>query len=324
MLRKSGEKHIQSIKHTIALRIEDGHYYPKAIDVDGNIVRRKVITADGFRLMNAIAGVSLVMPRTVLDDSGVEVSNPIITRHGGVVTGVRIRQLAIGRAANGNLRTIDLTLSYDPVAYFASELFDLWAERGFPAWGILANAEQAQAAVANKLSRGMTPIGGGNCLVYDMTNRDVIQLLKKSANNGPFIDRTAATLVERNLLRRHFGTSFANEDGTVDFLSWKELDNEIVDVSNLSDDLLLYGAVERHEETVSDVSDAVVDAEDAVPQQSIATLIRTEVRRVGDYRRCAAECKDILEEHGIKWGSIGTSTNDKALEAIYKRIKLLV
>jgi hypothetical protein len=53
----------------------------------------------------------------------------------------------------------------------------------------------------------------------------------------------------------------------------------------------------------------------------MADLIKGETRRLGGWQKARSLCKEVCEEHQIRWGDIGTSQNEKGLEAIYKALK---
>ena len=322
LLKIGSDGIVESAEHRVKLSLPKGHYYiGTVVDPEsGKFLRRKIITARGWEHIGAIAGIGFVKPDSVHDDNGIEVENPIIRREDGTVSFVRIRETLIGRAANGNLRAIDLTLSYDVRAGLATTLFDLFIDRNCPNWGRLANSEAASQMLKEEPSRGKVPVGGGNYLVYNMTSMEVVKAIREHTAWAMLADRTAATIVERNLMRRHFGFSEADEDGTVTFASWPESDVDWASVK-LEKGVVRVGGeeakVEKHEEEAKEDGEAAMEEGGAPRNVSAADLIKAEVRRIGDVAKCKRACASVLKKHNIRWGDIGVIQEDQPLLDVY-------
>ncbi len=289
-----------------------GHYHHVSADIDGTIVRRKVIGARGWELICQIAGVSFIKPGEALS----------IERENGSVSYVRIREMLIGRGENGNLRCIDLTLNYDVAGRLSTDLFDKWCEDGNPEWGILANAERAEAIVKEDGAKGRIAIPGGNYLVYSLANMEVVKLLRSHSQWSFSADRSAATIVERNLARRYFGFTDADADGCVEFTSWVGADVDFNSIK-ISDGILSVASDTLVIEQAEEQSSEVVDEESFEKNMDIPALIKGQARRLGGWQKARSLCKEVCEEHNIKWGDIGTTKNEQGLQAIYKALKAL-
>jgi hypothetical protein len=202
-----------------------GHFYPRSMKIDGRWCQKKCITASGFNYLNTFAGIGFVDPPRVLDDNGVEVQNPIIRRRRGRPEFVRVTKGAVGRANNGTLRLLLLTLTYDVEAYFAADLYRAWNDgKTTMKWGHIANEEVAKQEVLAGKNLSEVYLGSGNCLVYDVSDRDVLVRLGEQNQKSLFADRLAQSIVERNLLKRHFGFTYTDDDGCVEIVCWPQAD----------------------------------------------------------------------------------------------------
>lgn len=314
---------VQSINHKVKLSLAKGEYYTQAETVDGQVVMHRIVTARGFERVSSIAGVRFVKPDRVKNDQGIEVDNPIITREEGAVTNVRIREILVGRSPNGNQRALDLTLSYDVQAYLASQMFNLLAQS--PDAVMLVNRQAAERLLAEKATRGAVPVGSGNYLVYNLSNINVIKILQEHSAWAMLADRTAATLVERNLLRRHFGFSETDEDGCVEFTSWVEEDIEWDDIL-MTDDKLVLGEdaieLEQAEDSV-DKPDVTGEPEAPAVRQATgpAEIIAAEIDRIGDIKRCRRATASICKKYSMKFDDYATIQDDRALLDIYMALR---
>lgn len=301
----SGGAVVKRMRHEVTL--QDGHFYVKDVPVGGTFERRRVITARGFEYLASIAGLVFTKPHSVLNDEGIYVDNPIIKRSGGVVEWVKIREVLVGRSENGNLRAIDLTLSYDVAASLSSTLFGDWMESGQPAWGMVVNDTSNVAP-----SFGKAYIGGGNYFAYSLKEMCVLTRLREHARDAAVADRAAATLVERNLMRRYFGFTEADENARVTFYSWpiEDIDWESIDVEDGID-----GAeVETAEEEAADVKE-----EDFTLVRQIQEI----TRRVGR-KRAQEAAQPVLDRYGVRWGDIGAIHDYDVLLAIHAEVSKCV
>lgn len=308
--RLTPESTVKSYTQTVQLFLSEGHYYPRQVVVDGQWKTKKVITADGFQHLNAFAGVSFIRPKTMCDEHGNEVDNPIINREHGAISSVKIREIAVGRSGSGNRRAIDLTLSYNALDYLASDLFDTFVKCNEPDWGRLVNHAALESLLKENPSRGSVPIGGGNFLVYNMKAMLVRDILRSHASWASVADRTAATLVERNLLRRFFGFDCTDDDGFVEITTWVQSEESLDEIQHLPD------TVETAE--VEATSDEIIEAtQDRTPESNPAELIRAEARRIGSIEEAKKATAAVCRKHKLRWGDIGSTDNQEALLEIY-------
>lgn len=301
---------IERVDSRVVLELSKGHYYNETSAKDGVVMRRKVITAKGFDVIANITGTSFIRPPTVLDEQGMETGNPIVRYdEDGCIDRVRVRELAVGRAMNGTLRAVDLTLTYSNSSHLADLLFSLFVDNGYPEWGFVCNRHFAQKSLEESRKRGGVSIGGGNWLVYDLTAKEVRTALKEYSQMAPMADRTAATFVRRNLMRSLTGMVYAEDDGSVCVSSWPQADVnwEDVDCDNLSG----YEYVKAEE----DAQAGEVTAE-STGTRGLDSQLKDAVRAVGDWRQCRDMCKHHLDQWGIKWGDITSQPDERIVTII--------
>ena len=303
---------IVRIEHNVVLDQTLGHYYCED--------DRKIIGARGWEKICATAGVSFIKPPDVLDESGVLVANPVIKREQGSISHIRLRQMLIGRGESGNLCCYDLTLSYGVREALSNALFDAWVEGGCKEWAFLSNEESAEKAKTEKRTLGSIFVSPGVCLIYDMANMFVVNKLREHAQFAASADRAAESICARNLARKFFGFTDANSDGSVTFYSWVSDD---VNWQKLISDGEMPSGVDTLVADVESTSEKEEESQksDNVSRSASREDIANEVNRIGGWQKARAACKDALSEHGIKWGDIGTTSNQDALEAILKRLR---
>lgn len=299
---------LQRLEHNVQLSMKEGHFYT-ADTPEGS---RKVVSARGWEYIAAIAGLGFFKPPTIVDANGIERDNPVIVRRGSSVSYVRIREMLIARGENGNLRALDLTMEYDLDGALATKLFDQWMGDGQPDWGYVCNGETAAEEAKAKPRVGRVDIGGGNCLLYKLSEIKVLRILREHTSWTLMADRAATTLVERNLMRRFFGRTDCDEGGMFNFHSWVGADINWDDIKIKGGHVVVEGdklSLESTEETTIDV----VDEDGIEGGESLLPSIRLEAERVGGWRKARDLTKETCEKHGIRWGDLGATENRAAL-----------
>ena len=303
---------LERIDNTVQLELSLGHYYNESAIVDEKPVRRKVITAKGYDVIANVMGVTFLRPSTVLDESGVETGNPVVRYdEDGCVDRVRVRELAIGRAMNGTLRAVDLTLSYSNTSHLADLLFSIFVDSGYPEWGSVCNRHFAKKSLEESRKRGGVAVGGGNWLVYDLTAKEVRNALKEYSQMAPMADRTAATFVRRNLMRTFTGVFYANDDGSVCVSSWPQADIQWDKID--CDDLQLDGCERIEAEEEAQAGDVIAETRGS---RGLDSQLKDVVRATGDWRKCREACKHLLEEWDIKWGDVSSQSEERIASII--------
>lgn len=315
--RKSKDGCVVAVQHKLQLEQAKDHFHHACRSEGKNLVHRMVINARGWELIRSIAGVQVIRPATIKNEEGVEVDNPIIKRSGHQIDFVRVRGVISGRGPNGNLVAIDLTLSYDVAGAMATEMLDMFMETPDCTWGTMLSRATAEEEMKKKPTCGKVDIAGGNCLLYDMTSRSVREIVRRHTEFAVSADRAAITILERNLSRRFFGFTECEQDGTVEFTSWQVSDKEW-DKIEVSQETITIGSdtvsLDKHEETATDLEDESA----SVRANDLKSLIKREAKRVGGWGKARSMTRDLCASHNIKWGDIGTTDNQLALEAIYK------
>jgi hypothetical protein len=299
---------LERVEHTVKLSMLEGHYYHE----DTPEGRRNVISARGWELIAAIAGIGFHKPSRVCDEQGVEVDNPIIRRRGSSVEFVRIREMLIARGANGNLRALDLTLSYSVASALSSKLMDAWMDWNQQEWGWVANDSGAEMDLMENRRLGKVDIGGGNCFVYNLAATPVLKILREHNNWSMMADRAAATIVERNLMRRFFGATDCDENGVFTCHSWVGADIDW-NAIKIKDGLVVVDGDKLSLESAEEETEEIVSEDGMEGHKNLLPFIRAEADRVGGWRKARDITKATCEKHNLKWGDLGATENREAL-----------
>lgn len=215
--------------HTkVVLRADRNEYYIRsAKDPEGNWVKRKVITAQGFARLNNWMSVTMISPPTQQIGTQV-VGNPYLERDGKSVLRVTARRIGIARTAAGSLTATDLTVTYDLDDYLIGEVWSSWQpSRRSPKpkkWGRVAGDKESASPEATEK---LIECPGGVYLVVDLTDSEVLSLWSAHLQRQKFAERNAISICERNILKRYIGTAYANEDGSVNLVHWSQPDRTL-------------------------------------------------------------------------------------------------
>lgn len=215
-LAKSGT--IERSTVMVSLKADEKHFYPHK--------GCKVISASGFAFLNRWAGVGFVAPDTLIDSDGKTVGNPDVKRDRGNIRHTRVRRVGIGRTPSGNLRAIDLTLSYDVEAYFYNDIYSEYQSKK-NTWGKVLNSAAAEKLIAEHDDWAIAYIGPGLALAYLVTESCVRDKIKENRQRALFGDRLATSICERNILKRYFGLSTIENDNrsnTIPVVCWTQKD----------------------------------------------------------------------------------------------------
>lgn len=225
-------------RHRQQLKLELGHYYlgkaPSARQGGKTVYgdKPKIVTATGFEYLNGFCPLSWIPKGTLVDQDGKEVGNPLIKKVDGNIEHVRIRRFAVGRSHDGTMRAYDLTLNYDPAAYFQAEIYAEFArvpygQTGTPPpkkWGKLLNSSAAKQYCEEIETWSHVPIAPGVSLCYDITASEIQKCFREFRQRTQFADRLARTICERNIYKKHFGFATVPEDGIVTLYRWSQPD----------------------------------------------------------------------------------------------------
>jgi len=159
------------------------------------------ITAAGYYRLNRVAGVSILTPATVVVD-GVPRGNPYLVHdENGTLKDVYVRKVAVGYAPTGQLVVVDQTVHFQVEAYFKRDLMKKYrASKG--AIGRITTKEAARKEIETGKYM-FVPIRDNVGLLVDLSHPDVQRVLETHIENALYGDRKAATIAERNALKKH-------------------------------------------------------------------------------------------------------------------------
>jgi len=159
------------------------------------------ITAAGYYRLNRVAGVSILTPATVFVN-GVPRGNPyLIHDDNGTLKDVYVRKVAVGYAPTGQLVVVDQIVHFQVEAYFKRDLMKKYrASKG--AIGRITTKEAAQKEIESGKYM-FVPIRDNVGLLVDLSHSDVQRVLETHIENALYGDRKAATIAERNALKKH-------------------------------------------------------------------------------------------------------------------------
>lgn len=198
-IRLAGKQEIVLQKKTFQLRASEGHIYYSGTK-DG--VKQYAIQADGYLMMNKFANLTIATPPTVMID-GVLQNNPYPIRtkdHRRLIELVVVRKIAIGRAPMGNIVAVDQTISFAPYTYFMESLLKL--------------TEDYPTVAEIRTINSLTPEEKRNfpfyeidesvgVFIHDKNNKEYLKALSNHISNQKFGERKAASICERNCMRKH-------------------------------------------------------------------------------------------------------------------------
>ncbi len=180
----------------------------------GQIYKQKdkyLITALGYRHLNKVASISIVKPQNVIVD-GKAVSNPHIERNPKTkaIESVNIRAMGVGYSPAGNIVVVDKTLFYNVYTYFIQAVQAkmkrvIWEnnkptdKKEFPDCAIYGTEDEKPKVGKWAFFATEPPIG----LWVNYESQAIIDCLEEHTQRQRFGDRTATTIVERNILKDH-------------------------------------------------------------------------------------------------------------------------
>lgn len=166
------------------------------------VIQDKVmVTADGYNVLNKIAGLSIITPKSLTLPNGDVVVNPypIIDPQSKTIEKVWVKKMAVGYSPIGNLVITSSTLLYDITTYFLQDL----------AKKIQFNKDAGKVCMRSMLTeeeqiKGIFhPIQGELGIWADYTHKEVLKALDTYIQNKLFAERKAQTICERNVMKKH-------------------------------------------------------------------------------------------------------------------------
>jgi len=218
---------VQSVVSRITLDPLKQEVYSRSFRIGNNTHYANVITAAGFSRINEKAGVSFVAPdRLAGHKPGEMVANPYFHwSEDGQLEYVRVRRVGFGMNSIGTMTAIDLTVTYNVLLYFVTEVWAKWNPRYSPnaqTWARLYSSAAVPLDARDHPQVSIVDCPGNVSLALDLRTKEVRNLLMSHGERQNFADRNAITICERNILKKFFGFSVAGQDLAVEVVSWPQ------------------------------------------------------------------------------------------------------
>lgn len=219
---------IQAVAFKVKLTKTEGDIYGiPYFDSDAkNWKKRYMVSAQGYQRLNSFAGVHIITPRTLIIN-GQEHNNPYIERdEDGVKQTVYVRKIGLGRGPGGNLIALDQTLSYSPGDYLKRDIQNIKAK------SVVRNIVKNKN-FKEKEGFWYLKVFDNLYMEIDLNHEETMKCIKTYQERVNFAERLAATIVERNIMKKHPAiarqTVRPNDKGEVviPIVSWRESDMEI-------------------------------------------------------------------------------------------------
>ncbi len=219
---------IQAVAFKVKLTVADGDIYGISYyDSDAKgWKKRYMVSAQGYQRLNSFAGIHIITPKTLIIN-GQEHNNPYIERDSdGMKKTVYVRKIGLGRGPGGNLIALDQTLSYCAADYLRRDIQNIKAK------GVCKNIVKNEN-FKEKEGFWYVKIFDNLFMEIDLNHEDVIKCIKTYQERINFSERLAATIVERNIMKKHPAISKGivrpNEKGeiAIPIISWRESDMDM-------------------------------------------------------------------------------------------------
>ncbi|MCR8633451.1 hypothetical protein [Paenibacillus radicis (ex Xue et al. 2023)] len=185
---------VEQVAGVVQLNSIDNHIYQ--IEETGEWL----ITTDGYKACNKVAGVQCISPDSLLLPDGKTVSNPYVEFDQATGTAHRFwaRHITIGKNSSGMPSIISVTILLDAKIAFAEEL----------SRAIEKNKDAGRYYMAGTLSKdelksGMYILFDGDMGIYgDRTYPEVVAAVQNFINNKRYGDKKAWTMALKTSLQR--------------------------------------------------------------------------------------------------------------------------
>ena len=202
-LKTLGGQLMRPVKATITLKESLGHLY--------SFHGKTYITGAGYVILNKVASINIVTPRTVIVE-GREEHNPYVERNPKTraIEAVACRKIGIGYGPLGNIVVLDKTLYYNVYTYFIQSLMAKMKrpENQKDKYAVIGTADKRPEGPAWVFFETTSPLG--IWARYD--SKEIQELLEEKIRMERFGERIAQKICERNILRDHpaIGTARVN------------------------------------------------------------------------------------------------------------------
>jgi len=204
-LKSLGGQLMRPVKATITLKESLGHLY--------SFLGKTYITGAGYVILNKVASINIVTPRSVVVD-GREENNPYVERNPKTraIEAVACRKIGIGYGPLGNIVVLDKTLYYNVYTYFIQSLMAKMkrAENQKDKYAMIGTEDKRPEGSTWVFFETTPPLG--IWARYDA--KEIQELLEEKIRMERFGERIAQKICERNILRDHPAIGTARVDAT--------------------------------------------------------------------------------------------------------------
>lgn len=202
---------LQNVRAGVILSEASGDFH--------TIQRKSIISANGYKKLNRVAGINIVSPPTLWWNEK-EVSNPypIQGSEPGTIKAIMMRRLGIGYSPIGNLVVIDKSLYFNIFTYFTESLMKLAKDK--PAIVKLGlrymcpfmptvtpqKGEEGEYYVIDSENQKIYRFIGleqGTGVWFDMSASDILDAYQTNSQRQKFAERIGQTILDRNILKDH-------------------------------------------------------------------------------------------------------------------------
>lgn len=337
MIKATPDGVIQKVMTKVPLRADRDETWEMMVwdPVTRTKKNKTAITVPGYNRLNQFANISLLKPKTAINDAGEVTNNPHFERVGTDIRAVTLKMIGVGRAvATGQPMRIDYTLRYDLHLYFMQDVWAKWAPRkeGSPvkSWG------QAFRIVPDDIQKDPTKLildgPSGLFLILDLTNKEVLNLFHEHIGRQKFAERNCQSICARNIIKHFVASVVPDSDGKVAIVSWTTGGLDLATVKSLAEadednvgegdvettvvtemisdpqavDEALQGGLDEEESGLDESDDgpasvaptASAPASQADPEKQLADELRTKIRHQLESKP-RLKCVAVFTKH--KW-----------------------
>jgi len=184
---------MRPVKASITLSERKGHLY--------SFGNKTYISSTGYTILNKVASISIVTPKTVIVD-GREEPNPFVERSKTTraIESVACRKIGIGFSPLGNITVIDKTLYYNVYTYLIQSIQAKMKkqEKGNECGFIGTQADRPKEGKWVFFETA-PPLG----IWANYGHKQIVECLEEHTRMQRFGERIAQKICERNILRDH-------------------------------------------------------------------------------------------------------------------------
>jgi hypothetical protein len=184
---------MKPVKSIINLYDSRGHTY--------NMKGKNYITGPGYKILNKVASISIVTPKTVIVD-GKEEPNPYVERNTNTkaIETVSCRKIGIGFSPLGNITVVDKTVHYNVYTYLIQALQSkMKKDDRKDKCAFIGIQDDKPTKGKWVFFETASPLG----IWANYEDKKIIEVMEEHTQRQRFGDRISQSICERNILRDH-------------------------------------------------------------------------------------------------------------------------